>query len=101
MKRQVYIEALCFDGMEKEILVEKALVCTIIASAAAVIKEKERKKRKRRRIWVREFLQQRENHGAHVVTVNALRTNDPYSFRRYLRMSSEVYEVFSYFVLIY
>ena len=56
MKRQVYIEALCFDGMEKEILVEKALVCTIIASAAAVIKEKEREKRKRRRIWVREFL---------------------------------------------
>ena len=79
----------------EEILVEKALVCTIIASAAAVIKEKDRKVRRKRRIWVREFLQQRDNHGAHVVTVNTLRTNHPYSFRRYLRMTSEVYEVFS------
>ena len=32
-------------------------------------------------------------YGAHVATINALRENDPHSFGRYLRMSSEVYEV--------
>ena len=32
-------------------------------------------------------------YGAHVVTINALRENDAHSFGRYLRMSSEVYEV--------
>ena len=28
-----------------------------------------------------------------MVTVNALRENDPHSFRRYLRLCSDVYEV--------
>ena len=32
-------------------------------------------------------------YGAHLATVNALRENDPHSFRRYLQMSSEVYQV--------
>ena len=41
----------------------------------------------------RDFLQQRNIYGAHSVTVNVLREKDPYSFRRYLRMSSDVYEV--------
>ena len=88
--------------MESEnILLEEALVCTLIASTTAVIEEKNREKKKKKRIWVREFLQKRDKHGAHVVTVNALRTNDPYSFRRYIRISGEVYEVHIFFTINY
>ena len=72
---------------------EEALVCTILVSSAAILHDEECKKRKKRTISVREFLQQRYRYGAHVVTVNALRENDPFSFRRYLRMSCDVYEV--------
>ena len=39
------------------------------------------------------MLLDRNKNGAHVVTVNVLRESDPYSFRRYLRMSSDVYEL--------
>ena len=34
-----------------------------------------------------------KKYGAHVVIVNAHREIDPHSFRRYFRMSSDVYEV--------
>ena len=83
--------------MEEEQIVEEALICTILVTAASAFQENEvNKKRKRRSIWVRKFIQQRTTNGAHFVTVAALRENDPYSFRRYLRMSSDVYEVFFY-----
>ena len=54
--------------------------------------EEEEKRRKRTKIWTRMLLDRNKN-GAHVVTVNVLRESDPYSFRRYLRMSSDVYEL--------
>ena len=79
------------DENEEQDLKE-ALICTILLSSAQII-QANKKKKKNRKVWVRKFLQQRERHGAHIITVNALRENDPYSFRRYLRMSSEVYEV--------
>ena len=71
---------------------EKALVCTILIASAKIIQDQTNRKKKRKRsTWVRGFLQQRGRHGAHIVTVNALRENDLYYFRRYLRMSSDVY----------
>ena len=54
--------------------------------------EEEEKRRKRTKISTRMLLDRNKN-GAHVVTVNVLRESDPYSFRRYLRMSSDVYEL--------
>lgn len=74
-------------------VLDEALVCTILVTSAAILHEEESKKRKKRSKSVRDFLQQRNMYGAHSVTVNVLREKDPYSFRRYLRMSSDVYEV--------
>ena len=39
------------------------------------------------------FLLGSNNYIAHVVTFNALRENDSHFFRKYLRMSRDVYEV--------
>ena len=80
--------------MEDMQIVEDALACTILACSAAVCcQEEEGKRRKRRKVWTRKFLLDRNKYGAHVVTVNALRENGSHSFRIYLRMSSDVYEV--------
>ena len=75
------------------VVLEEALVCTILVTSAVTLHNEESKKRKKRSKSVRDFLQQRNIYGAHSVTVNVLREKDLYSFRRYLRMSSDVYEV--------
>ena len=49
--------------------------------------------KKSRKIGTRKLLLVHKKYGAHVVIVNAHREIDPHSFRRYLRMSSDVYEV--------
>ena len=67
--------------MEDIQIVEDALVCTKLAYSAAVYRQKEEeKRRKRRKIWTRKFLLDRNYYGGHVITVNALRENDPHSF---------------------
>ena len=80
--------------MEDTQIVEDALVCTtLVCSAVVYCQEVEEKRRQRMNIWTRKFLLDYNKYGAQVVTVNALRENDPHAFRRSLRMSSEVYEV--------
>ena len=80
--------------MEDIQIVEDASVCTKLACSAAVCRHKEEEKqRKRRKICTRKFLLDYNKYGAHVITVDALRENDPHSFQRYSRMSSDVYEV--------
>ena len=72
---------------------EFALVCTVLTcSAAACCQEEEEKRRKREKIWTRKFVLDRNKYGGHVVTIKALRENDSHSFRRYLRMSNDVFE---------
>ena len=48
--------------------------------------EEEEKQGKRRKIWTRKFLLDRSKYGAHVVTVNAIRENDPHSFLNTTKM---------------
>ena len=75
--------------MEDIQIVEDALFCTILACSAAVCcQEEEEKQGKRRKIWTRKFLLDRSKYGAHVVTVNAIRENDPHSFLNTTKMKS-------------
>ena len=58
----------------ENILIEGALVYTLIASTAPVIEENNREKIKKKN-WVWEFLQQRDKHEAYIITATALKTN--------------------------
>ena len=80
---------------DRQSLIDEAVICTVLTYTAAYLchKEENEKRKPKQRTWVREFLKTRQFYGAHVVTVNALQENDPYSFRRYLRMNCDVFEV--------
>ena len=79
--------------------VEEVLICTIIASASVVYGES--MKIRKRKYWIRDHFRERNQYGAHKLTLDELRLNDPFSFRRYLRMNTEVYEVHVSFFAIF
>ena len=54
---------------------------------------KKKKQRKRRSCWVKEWLNRRNSLSAYQTILSELRLNDRESFRRYLRMNTEVYEL--------
>ena len=54
---------------------------------------KKKKQRKRRSCWVKEWLNRRNSLSPYQTILSELRLNDRESFRRYLRMNTEVYEL--------
>ena len=73
--------------------VEEVLRCTIIASASVVYGESMKTRKRKRKYWVRDYFRERDQDGAYKLTLEELRLNDLFSFRRYLRMNTHVYEV--------
>ena len=81
--------------------VEEVLICTIIASASVVYGESMKTRKRKRKYWVRDYFRERDQYGAYKLTFEALRLNDPFSFRRYLRMNTYVYEAHISFFAIF
>ena len=77
---------------------EEVLVCTILASAATVQLETMKQIKRKRKCWVKDYFRERDKYGAYKITLEELRFKDPYSFRRYLRMNTHVYEVSLMFI---
>ena len=80
--------------------VEEISICTIIAFASVVYGESTKRKRKRK-YWVRDYFRERDQYGAYKLTLEELHLNDPFSFRRYVRMNTHVYEVHVSFFAIF
>ena len=78
--------------------VEEVLICTIIASASVVYGESIKTRKQKQKYWVRDY---RDQYGAYKLTLEELRLNDLFSFRRYLRMNTHVYEVHVSFFAIF
>ena len=81
--------------------VEEVLICTIIASASVVYGESMKTRKRKRKYWVRDYFRERDQYGAYKLTLEELHLNDPFSFRRYLRMNTHVYEVHVSFFAIF
>ena len=81
--------------------VEEVLICTIIASASVVYGESMKTRKRKRKYWVRDYFRERDQYGAYKLTFEELRLNDPFSFRRYLRMNTYVYEAHISFFAIF
>ena len=81
--------------------VEEVLICTIIASASVVYGESMKTRKRKRKYWVRDYFRKRDQYEAYKLTLEKLRLNDPFSFRRYLRMNIYVYEVHVSFFAIF
>ena len=59
------------------------------------------KKRKKRKIWVKEWLRRQETLGAYNNIASELQLQDCYSYRRYLRMNCETFEVKKTIIVVY
>ena len=81
--------------MEKA--VEEVLICTIIASASVAYGESIKRRKRKRKYWVSDYFRERDQYGAYKLTLEQLRLNDPFSFWRYLRINTHVYEVRFFF----
>ena len=79
--------------------VEEVLICAIIVSASVVYGESMETRKPKRKYWVRDYFRERNQYGAYKLTLEQLRLNDPFSFRRYLRMNIHVCEVHVSFLL--
>ena len=67
-----------------------------VAASLIIVSLLKKKKRKPRRIWVRTWLQRREEKSAYQNILQELRLEDAEHFRKYLRMSSATFEVSQY-----
>ena len=67
-----------------------------VAASLIIVSLLKKKKRKPRRIWVRKWLQRREEKSAYQNILQELRLEDAEHFRKYLRMSSAMFEVSLY-----
>ena len=75
----------------------------IISGVYGLLKTKMRKRRKKRRKrkhWVRPLLQRREERGAFYKLVRELQLTDKEDFRRFLRMNTETFQVYSLLLLL-
>ena len=81
--------------------VGKVLICTIIASAVVVYGESMKTRKPKWKYWVTDYFRERDQYGAYKLTLEEQHLNDPFSFRRYLRMNTHVYEVHVSFFAIF
>ena len=78
--------------MEEEAVAE-VLVCSIIATSCIEYNKSFNTQRRKRKQWVKDYFRERDRYGAYNLILQELRLKDPYAFRRYLRMNTNVYEV--------
>ena len=67
--------------------VEEVLIYTIIASASVAYSESKTRKRK---YWVSDYFRESDQYGAYKLTLEKLHLNDPFSFKRYLRINTRL-----------
>eukprot|EP00794_Sanderia_malayensis_P011517 gene11517-biopygen9187 len=73
--------------------VEEVLLCTTIACASIIYVDLvDDTKPRNRRVWCKDYFRERDERGAYKMTLEELRFSDPFSFRRYLRMSAGNFE---------
>ena len=72
----------------------------VVASCAALsiaygihVLQKRRRRQRSRNVWVKEWLQKRDEKGAYNNILQELRLNDAENFRRFIRMNTETYQV--------
>ena len=79
--------------------VAKIIVCSsALASSYLYLLEldEQSKKPRNRKTWVRSWLKNRLDSGAYHAILNELKLHDFESFRRYLRMNTDTFEVGEY-----
>ena len=76
--------------LNMEEAVEEVLVCAVIAPSSIVYSESLNSGRKRK---YRDYFRERDQYGGYKLTLEELRLKDPFSFRRYLRISTPAYGV--------
>ena len=81
--------------------VEEVLIVTIFAFASVVYGESMKTRKRKRKYWVRDYFRERDRYGAYKLALEELHLNDPFSFPRYLRMNTHVYEVHVSFFAIF
>ena len=64
-------------------------VCTFVAT---LIIKRRRKRRRNRSVWVREWIQSREERGAYHQLLQELRLNDTTSYHNFLRMDAATFD---------
>ena len=64
-----------------------------IASASTLYGESMKTRKRKRKYWVRDYFRKRDQYGAYKLTLEELRLNYLFSFRRCLRMNTHVYDV--------
>ena len=73
--------------------IEEVVACTMIGCASILYCDSLDQVTRRRKQWCKDFYRERDTLGAYKLTMEELRISDPFSFRQYLRMSAEVFEV--------
>ena len=81
--------------------VKEVLIRVIITFASVVYGESMITKKRKKKYWVKDYFRERDQYGAYKLTLEELRLNDLFSFRRYLRMNIHVYEVHVSFFAIF
>ena len=88
IKQRSFISIL---NLYMEEAVKEVLVCAVIAPSSIIYSESLNPGRRKRKYRVRG--RERDQYGGYYLTLEELRLQDPFSFRRYLRMSTHVYGV--------
>ena len=60
--------------------VEEVLICIIVATASVVYGESMKTRKRKRKYWVRDCYREKDQYGAHKLTLEVLHSNDPFSF---------------------
>ena len=66
----------------------------------AILNKRPVKKRRNRKVWVRKWIAQRDSMGAYGALLQELRLEDAEGYRKYLRMNTECFEVWTILSII-
>ena len=92
IERYSFADDLSESMDEKEL---RLLLLLVTSCCQLLLLEEISKKRKRRKIWVKEWLRQRNTLEAYNTIVSEFQLHDHYSYRKYLRMNCETFKVSS------
>ena len=84
-----------------EIHKEMAATSLIILAVVKRSRSKRKRYRRQRSVWVKPWLANRQYKSAFNNIFAELRLRDQEEFRKYLRMNTEAYEVYTLFISIY
>lgn len=74
----------------------KAQTFMMILSVLEMDDDEPKRNNRKRKIWMKKWLTTRSREGAYATILNDLRIQDPQSFRKYLRMNEETFQVRKY-----